>query len=153
MHPRTIERSAVLAATPDEVWAVIGDFGGLATWHPHVPPSTLEPGADAETPGAVRVFALDGAVVARERLLDRDPGTRSYRYVLLDPVALPVSGYVASLAVRPHPDGAEVRWSAAYRAPDGVVPQVESVFGDSTYAAGLEALRACFPDDPGRTPR
>ncbi|WP_055645779.1 SRPBCC family protein [Streptomyces venezuelae] len=153
MHPRTIERSTVLAACPDEVWAVIGGFGGLATWHPHVPPATLEHEADPETPGAVRVFALDGRVVARERLLAREPGTRSYRYALLDPLALPVAGYEATLAVRPHPDGAEVRWSAVYRAPDELVPQVEAVFGDGTYAAGLDALRARFPDDPGRTTR
>ncbi|MDV5143043.1 SRPBCC family protein [Streptomyces sp. SBC-4] len=153
MHPRTIERSTVLAATPDEVWSVIGGFDTLAAWHPHVPPSTLEHDADPETPGAVRVFALDGTVVARERLLDHDhdPGARSYRYALLDPVALPVAGYVATLAVRAHPDGAEVHWSAAYEAPDEVAAQVEAGFGDGTYAAGLAALRVRFPGDPGRT--
>ncbi|MFF8840983.1 SRPBCC family protein [Streptomyces sp. NPDC015130] len=153
MHPRTIERSAVFAAAPDDVWSVIGDFGGLAAWHPHVPPATLEHDADPETPGTVRVFALDGRVVARERLLAHDPGTRSYRYALLDPVVLPVTGYEATLAVHPHPDGAEVRWTAAYRAPDELVPRVEAVFGDGTYASGLDALRARFPGEPGRTAR
>ncbi|MFD3536218.1 SRPBCC family protein [Streptomyces sp. NPDC058664] len=142
---RTLERSTVLAAGPDAVWAVIGDFGALADWHPHLPPSTLEGGAGPEIPGAVRVFAVDGTVVARERLLDRDAEARSYRYALLDPVALPVADYVATLAVRPHADGAEVRWSATYRSPDDVVPRVESLFGDATYGTGLAALRARFP--------
>ncbi|MGW8882667.1 SRPBCC family protein, partial [Streptomyces mirabilis] len=94
---------------------------------------TLEDGADPEVPGAVRVFAVDGKAVARERLLDRDAAARSYRYTLLDPVALPVHDYVATLAVRPHPDGAEVTWSAAYRSADDVVPEVEALFGDGTY--------------------
>ncbi|MFF0424815.1 SRPBCC family protein [Streptomyces sp. NPDC004520] len=144
MDPRTLERSAVLPATPDAVWAVVGDFGALADWHPQVPPSTLEDGGDPAVPGAVRVFAVDGVPVARERLLDRDPAGRSYRYALLDPVVLPVRDYVATLAVRPHPDGAEVRWSAAYLSADDVVPRVEAVFGDGTYGTGLAALRARF---------
>ncbi|MFC8868775.1 SRPBCC family protein [Streptomyces sp. NPDC057148] len=144
MNTRTLERSAVLAAGPDEVWAVVGDFGGLAGWHPHLPPSTLEDGADAEVPGAVRAFAVGGQVVARELLLDHDAEARRYRYVLLDPVALPVDEYVATLAVHPHADGAEVRWSAVYRGTDDVVQRVESLFGDGTYGTGLDALRERF---------
>lgn len=144
MNTRTLERSTVLAATPAQVWAAIGDFGALAAWHPHLPPSTIEDDADPEVPGAVRVFAIDGKVVARERLLDRDAEARWYRYTLLDPLVLPVGDYVATLAVHPHADGAEVRWSAVYRGPDELVPQVESLFGDSTYGVGLDALRARF---------
>jgi hypothetical protein len=144
VNPRTLERSAVLPATPDAVWAVVGDFGALADWQPHVPPSTPEDGGDPAAPGTVRVFAVDGVAVARERLFDRDEQARSYRYTLLDPVMLPVHDYVATLAVRPHPDGAEVTWSAAYRSADDVVARVEAVFGDGTYAPGLAALRARF---------
>ncbi|WP_225803864.1 SRPBCC family protein [Streptomyces sp. NK15101] len=144
MNPRTLERSAVLPATPDAVWEVIGDFGALADWHPHVPPSALEDGGAPDAPGTVRVFTVDGRAVARERLLDRDAAARSYRYALLDPVPLPVHAYVATLAVHPHPDGAEVRWSASYRSTDDVVPRVEAVFGDGTYGTGLAALRARF---------
>jgi len=144
MNTRSLERSAVIAADPDRVWAAIGDFGRLADWHPHVPPSAIEDDANPQVPGAVRVFAIDGKVVARERLLDRDSDARRYRYTLLDPVVLPVGDYVATLAVHPHTGGAEVRWSAEYRAPDEVVPQVESLFGDGTYGSGLDALRALF---------
>ncbi|MFJ8542345.1 SRPBCC family protein [Streptomyces sp. NPDC093586] len=144
-----LERSAVLGATPDQVWAAVGGFDALADWHPHLPPSVIEGAADPEVPGAVRVFAVDGEVVARERLLERDTDTHRYRYALLDPVVLPVGDYVATLAVDPHPDGAEIRWSAVYRGPDEVVPRVESLIGDRTYAAGLEALRARFPRTRG----
>ncbi|MEU6106170.1 SRPBCC family protein [Streptomyces flaveolus] len=139
-----LARSTALTATPDQAWAAVGDFGALADWHPYLPSSTIEDDADPGLPGAVRVFAVDGEVVARERLLERDADARRYRYALLDPVALPVGDYVATLAVRPHADGAEVHWTAVYRGPDAVVPQVESLFGDRTYATGLEALRARF---------
>ncbi|WP_327297111.1 SRPBCC family protein [Streptomyces sp. NBC_01197] len=144
MQPRTLERSTVLAATPGQVWAAIGDFGGLADWHPHIQPSTIEDDADPAVPGAVRVFAVDGRIVARERLLDRDPDARWYSYALLPPVVLPVAEFVATLAVHPHADVAEVRWSAVYQGTDEVVPQVESLFGDGTYGAGLDALRTLF---------
>ncbi|MFE9046043.1 SRPBCC family protein [Streptomyces sp. NPDC007818] len=141
MHPRTLVRSLVVPADPDTVWALVGGFDGLGDWHPHVPPATVEDGADPELPGAVRVFTLDGAVVARERLLARDPAARSYRYTLLEPLALPVEEYVATLAVTGHPDGAELRWTASYRAPDALVPKVEAAFGDGVYATGLDAVR------------
>ncbi|MFD4370304.1 SRPBCC family protein [Streptomyces sp. NPDC058486] len=141
MHPRTLERSLVIAADPDAVWALAGGFATLGTWHPHLPPATVEDGADPGLPGAVRAFALDGTVVARERLLAHDPAARRYRYELLDPLALPVEEYVATFAVEAHPDGAEVRWSAAYSAPDEVATRVEAAFGDGVYATGLAALR------------
>ncbi|MFJ3694991.1 SRPBCC family protein [Streptomyces sp. NPDC090052] len=146
MTPRTLERSTVLAATPDQVWAAIGDFGGLADWHPYIQPSTIEDDADPGVPGAVRVFSVDGEIVARERLVARDADARWYRYVLLAPVMLPVGEFVATLAVHPHADGAEVRWSADYQGADEVVPQVESIFGDGTYGAGLDALRKRFSE-------
>lgn len=135
---RELVRTAVVDADPDTVWALIGDFHGLAAWHPHVPPS------EKDDDGAVRLFRVDGKVVARERLLSRDDAARSYTYTVLDPM-LPIGDYVATLAVRPHPDGvSQVVWRADYRAEDAVVPQVEAVFGDGTYGTGLAALQARF---------
>lgn len=134
---RELVRTAVVAADPDTVWALIGDFHALGAWHPHVPPSAVD------EDGAVRVFSVDGRVVARERLLGRDDTARSYTYTVLDPM-LPISDYVATLSVRPHADGAEVVWRADYRSEDAAVPQVEAVFGDGTYGTGLAALQARF---------
>ncbi|GAA3491077.1 MULTISPECIES: SRPBCC family protein [Streptomyces] len=141
MTTHTLRRTAVVPATPAEVWELIGGFGGLGAWHPHVPPSTVEEDADPETPGAVRVFTIDGRVVARERLLGKEAA--AYTYTVIDPM-LPVTDYVATLAVRPHADGAEIDWSAEYAGADEVVPQVEAVFGDGTYGTGLAALRERF---------
>ncbi|MEU9852068.1 SRPBCC family protein [Streptomyces sp. NPDC047974] len=96
MRPHTLERSLVIAADPEAVWALLGGFAGLADWHPHLPPAAVEDGADPEVPGAVRVFAVDGAVVARELLLAHEPAARRYRYTLLEPLVLPVAEYVAT---------------------------------------------------------
>ncbi|MFI5806165.1 SRPBCC family protein [Streptomyces sp. NPDC051561] len=140
-------RTAVVAAGPAEVWELIGGFAGLGDWHPHLPPSTAEGEGDPALPGAVRVFAIDGKVVARERLLARDEDTRAYTYTVLDPM-LPIGDYIATLAVHPHEngraDGTEIVWSAEYSGADEVVPQVEALFGDGTYGTGLAALREKF---------
>jgi hypothetical protein len=141
MTTHQLRRTATVNAAPAEVWDLIGGFGSLGAWHPHVPPSTVEGGADPETPGAVRVFAIDGKVVARERLLGKE--ATAYTYTVIDPM-LPITDYVATLAVRPHADGAEIDWTADYAGADEVVPQVEAIFGDGTYGTGLAALRARF---------
>ncbi|MFI7006311.1 SRPBCC family protein [Streptomyces sp. NPDC050145] len=138
---QTLTRSVVLPAAPADVWSVIGEFHGLGDWHPYVPPSSV----DAED-GDIRVFAVEGKVVARERLLAPAVGPEdhaAYTYTVLDPM-LPITDYVATLAVRPHAEGSEVVWSARYRSTEEAAAQVESVFGDGTYGTGLAALQAKF---------
>ncbi|WP_399094588.1 SRPBCC family protein [Streptomyces sp. BBFR2] len=147
---RTLARTAVVTAGPDDVWRVVGEFGGLADWHPLLPPSVIEDGADPETPGAVQAFSVDGRVVIRERLLAKDDARRMLRYTI-EESAVPVSRYVATLSVHPHAAGAVIRWAATYEAADAVVPEIERHFGDVIYATGLEALRARFAR-PARVP-
>ncbi|MEU6663062.1 SRPBCC family protein [Streptomyces sp. NPDC046821] len=135
----TLTRSVVLPAAPADVWSVIGDFHRLGHWHPYVPESTV----DTDDPD-VRVFSVEGKVVAREKLLGSgSEGHTSYTYTVLDPM-LPITDYVATLAVRPHGEGSEVVWSARYRATEETAVQVEAVFGDGTYGTGLAALQAKF---------
>ncbi|MGW8779426.1 SRPBCC family protein [Streptomyces sp. NPDC055796] len=144
MVTRTLLRTVVLPATPAEVWQVIGDFGAFPDWHPHLLPSVIEDGADPETPGAVRAFTYEGRVVLRERLLAKDPAAHAYHYSVEAP-AFPIRGYEATLLVRPHEDGAEVRWQGTYEAEtDDAVAQVEQAFGEGTYATGLAALSERF---------
>ncbi|MEU9497570.1 SRPBCC family protein [Streptomyces sp. NPDC048196] len=140
-------RTTVLPMDPDSVWRTIGRFAGLADWHPTVPPSVMEEGDDPEMPGTVRAFLLDGAVVARERLLARDDSARAFRYTVFD-TPLPITDYEATLTVVAHDQGAEVRWSAIYNGADETVPEVERLFGDVVYASGLAALRARFTTPP-----
>ncbi|MFE1949325.1 SRPBCC family protein [Streptomyces sp. NPDC059524] len=137
----TLTRSVVLPAAPADVWSAIGDFHGLGDWHPYVPPSTT----DAEDDG-IRVFTVEGKVVAREKLLAPVLGAEdhaAYTYTVLDPM-LPIADYVATLAVRPHAEGSEVVWSARYESTEEAAAQVEAVFGDGTYGTGLAALQAKF---------
>ncbi|MFD3419002.1 SRPBCC family protein [Streptomyces decoyicus] len=141
MH--TLTRTTVVTAGPDAVWQVIGTFGGLADWHPLLPPSVIEDGADPETPGAVQAFSVDGQVVIRERLLEKDDSRRVLRYTIHES-DVPVTDYVSTLSVHPHETGAEIRWAATYEAADALVPEIEKHFGDVIYATGLDALKERF---------
>ncbi|WP_407285529.1 SRPBCC family protein [Streptomyces sp. BP-8] len=141
MH--TLIRTTVVTADPDAVWQVIGRFGGLADWHPLLPPSVIEDGADPETPGAVQAFSVNGQVLIRERLLEKDDSRRMLCYTIHES-AVPVSDYVSTLSVHPHDAGAEIRWAATYEAADELVPEIEKHFGDTIYATGLEALKERF---------
>lgn len=138
---RSLVRSIVVAADADSVWSHIGDFGGLGAWHPSVPPAELE--GDPTQVGSLRIFSVDGRVVAREQLVARDPEARTYSYEVLEPM-LPIRDYVATLAVTPHDGGSEIRWSARYESEDDAVATVEQVFGDGVYVPGLEAVQAHF---------
>ncbi len=141
MH--TLIRTTVVTADPDTVWQLIGTFGGLADWHPLLPPSVIEGGADPETPGAVQAFSVDGQVLIRERLLEKDDSRRMLRYTIHES-AVPVSDYVSTLSVHPHDAGAEIHWAATYEAADELVPEIEKHFGDTIYAGGLDALKERF---------
>ncbi|MFD7107014.1 SRPBCC family protein [Streptomyces celluloflavus] len=141
MH--TLARTAVVTAGPDAVWQIIGTFGGLADWHPLLPPSVIEDGSDPETPGAVQAFSVNGQVVIRERLLEKDDSRRMLRYTIHES-AVPVSDYVSTLSAHPHEAGTEIRWTATYEAADELVPEIEKHFGDGIYATGLDALKERF---------
>ncbi|MFI0976306.1 SRPBCC family protein [Streptomyces sp. NPDC021093] len=141
MH--TLTRTTVVTADPDAVWQLIGTFGGLADWHPLLPPSVIEDGADPETPGAVQAFSVNGQVVIRERLLEKDDARRTIRYTIQES-AVPVSDYVATLSVHPHHAGAEIHWTATYEAAPALVPDIEKHFGDTIYTTGLNALKERF---------
>lgn len=142
---RELVRTAVVPAAPDAVWELVGRFGALDAWHPYVPKAAIEGGGDPEQPGAVRVFSIEGTVVAREELLARDTAARVYSYAVLESL-LPLREYVATLAVRPHPLGSEIVWSARHLADEAVAAQVEEVFGEGTYGGGLAALRGRFTE-------
>ncbi|MGO4203906.1 SRPBCC family protein [Rhodococcus sp. TAF43] len=143
---RSLVRSVVVSADPDRVWSHIGDFDRLGAWHPGVPPSELEGDTEPTEVGAIRVFSIDGRVVARELLVGRDAAARTYSYQVLDPM-LPISDYIATLAVRPHAGGTEIHWSAEYQADDdAAVATVEQMFGDGVYVTGLNAVATYFAD-------
>lgn len=99
-----------IAATPDQVWQVLGDVTSVGRWIPGV---TAVARTDT---GRVCTFA-DGHT-QDEQILDYSPETRSYRYVIDDGAPLPVTDNIGGLAVQVADGRARVVWESSFAPTD-----------------------------------
>ena len=116
-----------VGAPPDEVWAKLGDFGGIGEYFPGIESCRLE--------GDDRVIGLFGMEI-RERLMTRDDESRTLTYSVV--AGVPVESHSATITVEPEGDGSKVTWTYAVT-PDEMAP----VFGDS-YKAALTSVENLF---------
>jgi carbon monoxide dehydrogenase subunit G len=116
-----------IAATPEEVWAKVGDFGGVEVLFPAIESFRLE--------GDDRVIGMFGMEI-RERLLARDEQSRVLTYSVVGGV--PLESHTATISVEPDGEGSLVIWAYDVT-PDEMAP----IFGD-TYKGALAALENAF---------
>ena len=83
-----------------EVWERIGGFGGVGEWHPMLAEVT----SAGEEIGSLRRTKARNGATSIERLIDRSPEKRFYRYRILS-TPLPVRNYVGELRVDDNGDG------------------------------------------------
>ncbi|MFD0987875.1 SRPBCC family protein [Methyloligella solikamskensis] len=141
--PKKAEQTITIEATPDEVWAVAKEFGGMADWHPMV--------EKVETTDGTRTVTLKDGGTLVDSLDDTNEEEMSYSYRLDTPDIenFPVSFYSATLDVNEADGGSEVSWIGRfYRADTGNFPS-ESQNDEAAIAAmneflktGLEGLKA-----------
>ena len=98
-----------IAATPERVWAVLGDLASVDKWIPGLTAATRTP------TGRVCTFA-DGHT-QDEQILDYSPQDRSYRYVI-DGAPLPVRDNTGRFAVEAADGHARVVWESSFEALD-----------------------------------
>ena len=109
-------------ASPDAVWAKVGDFAGVGDFFPGIESFRLE--------GDDRVIGMFGMEI-RERLLSRDDAARTISYSVVEGV--PIESHTATISVEADGDGSKVTWPA----------EMAPIFGD-TYKAALAAVEAAF---------
>lgn len=112
-----IERSA------DDVWALIGDFGGLGGWMPGIESCTVD--------GDVRTLQTMGMEI-QERLVSQDDGARSQSYSIVQS-PMPLEHHLATLTVTPDGDGATLEWAYEVR-PDEMAAAFAPVYEGSAQA-------------------
>jgi carbon monoxide dehydrogenase subunit G len=105
----SFRRTIDIAATPDQVWHVLGDVTSVDRWIPGV---TAVGRTDT---GRICTFA-DGHV-QDEQILDYSPPTYSYRYVI-DGGPLPVTHNAGRFAVEEVDDHARVVWESSFAPAD-----------------------------------
>src|SRR5271156_5919770 len=132
---QTAVDSVELAASPDKVWALIGDFG--AAWEPLIAKiNTVGTGV-----GQIRVIeTIDGKRMV-ERLEELENSSRSYRYSMLG--GLQVTDYSGTLSVAPKGTGSLVQWQVQYWA-DGQPDIVIKTVVTTLLRTSLESLKARF---------
>ena len=130
---QTIAQTVDLKATPQAVWALIGDFGG--SWHPLIARISV---IGAGVGQLRRIETIDGQAIL-ERL---DATTESsYRYTNLG--GIPATQYTGLLEVKPRGTGCAVTWSASYLSsgqPDIVVRIIVGIL----FSKGLDSLKTRF---------
>jgi hypothetical protein len=125
-----------LNTEPDEVWALIGQFGGLY-WHPLAADIKLI----GMGVGALRVVeTVDGKQII-ERLDAIENPRRSYSYTSIS--GIPVSDYTGTLEVKPNGTGSSVEWRAQYR-PNGQGDIVVKTILSTLFKTGLDSLKPRF---------
>ena len=121
------ERTATIdiAGTPDAVWAVAGDFGGIADWNEGIDSCRVD--------GDTRVIEAMGMTIT-EALVSKDDAARSISYSVVDGV--PVESHQATITVSPSGDGSHVTYVVDAE-PESMADLMQGV-----YQATLEALKS-----------
>jgi carbon monoxide dehydrogenase subunit G len=143
------EESIEINASPDKVWAVVGDFAHLEKWLPAVESSTAQGGTEK---GATRELKIKGGGTLKEELLNYDAGQMTLKYKVEDPTdpkVLPVNNYSSTIKVEPAGAGSKVEWKAAYyrwflnnNPPEGENEDAANSTVAKIYKEGLANLKA-----------
>jgi len=116
----------VIEASPDEVWALVADYGNLS-WMPGIETSRRE--------GDDRILTMGGMTIV-ERLVNFDEGARSLSYTITE--GIPVQHHLGTVTVHPEGEGSKVVWDFEVE-PDEMLP----ILNDA-YTGGLAGLKGQF---------
>jgi Polyketide cyclase / dehydrase and lipid transport len=115
----------------DDLWKKVGDFCGIANWHPAIEKCALS--AD----GQERTLSLKGGGTVVERLEKLDNANHTYTYTIIS--GLPAANYHSTISVLPDPKGSSVKWVGVYDAKGVSDAEAKKIF-DGIYEAGEKSL-------------
>jgi len=150
-----VNRSAVINAPIERVWAVLRDFNSHRRWHPVVARSQMENELDGDVVGGVRKCSLADGAELREQLLHHSDRDYTFTYSILDS-SLPLLNYVSTVRLKPVTDGNLTFWDwcAQFRVPDDRATELENLVRQQIFEAGFAGLRNFLADkaSPSRVP-
>jgi carbon monoxide dehydrogenase subunit G len=110
--------------SPDDVWKLVRDFGGIAEWMPGV--------ETCEVDGDVRTIGMMGISI-KEKLMNLDDATRSLSYSIVESPMGNLESHLVTIAVAAAGDGSHVTWTTDV-APDELMglfaPTYEAAIGE-----------------------
>ena len=132
----TVKVKETVAASADDVWRVLSDFGGIE-------PNEMIAGCslEGEGVGAVRTITLNGGGEIVERLESQDDNARVFRYAIINDCPLPVENYTATVAVLDAGSGAsQGDWTGNFEAAGAPEDQVITLI-EGVYRGGIQRAR------------
>lgn len=111
-------------ASPDKVWTLVGDFGGIGGWMPGIDSCRVE--------GEDRILETMGMTIT-ERLMAKDDDGRQLTYSIVD--GAPVESHQAVITVASNGSVSHVTW-VVDATPDEMADLMATV-----YQQALEALK------------
>ncbi len=132
----TLALQTELAANPADVWAVAGNFGGLAEWHPWVPNCTLS------DDGLTRTIHM-GAMSAIE-VLDPTATTDSSHSYTVSQSPMPVENYRCTWRVTGGAGKTTLSIKATFD-PKGVPEEQAVAMLQGFFDTAFQVLGARFP--------
>jgi hypothetical protein len=118
--------------SPEALWKKIGDFCGIANWHPAIEKCVMS--AD----GKQRTLSLKGGGTIVETLENFDDANHAYTYTIISG-PLPVANYHSTISVSPDPKGSSLKWMGKYDAKGASDADAKKVI-DGIYDAGEKTL-------------
>ncbi len=95
---------ASIERSPDDVWKLLREFGGLETWMPGVETCTVD--------GDVRTIGLMGIEI-KEQLRNLDDSARTISYSVIESPMSNLESHLATISVEPEGSGTHLTWSVA----------------------------------------
>ena len=129
-----VKKAVDVPASPDAVWKTIGDFCGIANWHPAIGKCEISK-KDGVT---FRTLSLKGGGTILEKETNWNDKSKTYSYTI-EESPLPVASYKATLSVEPKGTGSEVIWTSNFDAKGADDAKASSTIG-GIFDAGLAGI-------------
>src|SRR5581483_7409536 len=131
-----VKVSESIAAPAAKVWALLGDFGGVAKWGGAMLQTCTVEGSGV---GAVRTIGLAGGGSIQERCEGYDEAGRALTYSIVGKSPIPIRNYVSTCrVVEVGPKESRVDWEGRFE-PDGVTEEQAQQMIRGIYAGGIAA--------------
>jgi hypothetical protein len=133
-----VQASGIIPGLVDEVWAVVGDFGGIAQWLPPLASSGLASGATGRQVGDVRQCTIDNGPSLTENQTARSDADYTYSYAILES-PLPLKDYQSTITLQDKGGQTMMEWSATFDPDPGKEEELAGMV-KGIYQAGIDNL-------------